>query len=588
LRKISLLFYIVFGILLSIITLPIHTPYTNYFFQVTPNLINIKLNFFTNKLILPRATFEIVILFLFSLLIPLYKNIIKIQIPQIFYLITALLSSIGIGITYDSITSYYQLLMGTLGIGYIYPFLKGKNIKILGNATFDKKILILFSLLTVLLTSYLGYVLYDHIVFNPDSAAELFTANTLAQGRLYAPAPVQIEPFFHYSIFVQNDRWISTFPLGHSLFLSLGALFKVPWIITPILAGFIIYLTWNIAFKCYNREVAWLSVILLFTSPFFILASSEYLNHITALFCFTLFLYGFVCWHEKPTFSNVLIMALGMGFCAITRPLTALGLHTPFIVYLIIKVNKRNLKYIVYLALVTIFILSLQGYFNYQTTGEWLTFGYEARFGNEHNPGFGISPTGRPHTITKGIGHAIEQIILLNRHLYCWPIPSLFFIFVLFTYKYYNWWDKLFVTAFIGLIVAYITYWYYENFFGPRFLLEATVILCILTARGVHSLKIPFLLVPIFGIYTLYSTIKGEIPQRLKLWQAPAKPIVEYFKHKDKLKNNEKSVWIVHGVTATTQAYIDPFLQQGPIFINTSPQSKQIIDSFKGKIYQLK
>lgn len=518
--------------------------------------------------------------------VPLYRRQLKflISTPRYWVLGTGILAITCFGITKDAILIFYQLLFGSFATLCLFPLCYRKEEQS-GWNSFERIPWWIFPLLLFFITCTISTVLYEHLPFNMDSAAELFTARTLRSGRTSVnPPPFECREYMeHQGLLVYQGHWMSQFPPGHALILAIGMLFNAAWMIGPISAALTAIFCYRIADICFDRATARLAVFLFCASPFVVLYSSEYLNHSTALFFFSLGLYGFARWWNDNKASSAALSGSGIGYCAITRPLTALGLTLPLAILGLWKIiQTRDFRLCTHRLLsslcgvvVSILFICLFGAYNKYTTGDFLTSGYVAHFGTGHNPGFGTAPNGKPHTIGKGIGSVIENIVLLNRHLFDLPFPSLLFLLIFFLLPYKRrMWDYLFLGCFTGLLLAYMTYWYHENFFGPRFMFEASLILCCLTARGIAALgaKLTRLSVAptiiVLVSYMITLTVQSDLFQRFRLWRASAAPIsaILHFQseHSDP---NLADVFLIEGNYSSAVAYFDPELRFGPFLI---------------------
>jgi hypothetical protein len=122
--------------------------------------------------------------------------------------------------------------------------------------------------------------------------------------------------------------------------------------------------------------------------------------------------------------------------------------------------------------------------FNSATNGSALVFGYHVLWGRGHDPGFGRSGWGEPHTPLLGLLNTFDNLVLLNQYLFEWPFPSLLFVAVLFALRASNRWDALLLASGVSLAVFHLFYWYQDLCFGPRFVYEASVSWLALSARG--------------------------------------------------------------------------------------------------------
>ena len=177
-----------------------------------------------------------------------------------------------------------------------------------------------------------------------------------------------------------------------------------------------------------------------------------------------------------------------MGICFNARMLTAIGVVIPYAVYAIYLIFKQPRIFIprfaVMLSIFLVFVVILLG-FNYYTNGSPLLFGYEALHGKQHNPGFGHSAWGEPHTPLKGLTQDLNDLNAINKYLFEWCIPSTFFAMLFFMGVRRSKWDYILVSSVFSLPFVYFFYWYQGWCFGPRFAYESTLPLILLTARGI-------------------------------------------------------------------------------------------------------
>ena len=139
-----------------------------------------------------------------------------------------------------------------------------------------------------------------------------------------------------------------------------------------------------------------------------------------------------------------------------------------------------------------------------------------------------------------------------------------------------------------------MTYWYHENFFGPRFMFELSVILCCLTARGIKAFEIqlPKLrLLPITALllpYMIALTVQTDLVQRSKLWRestAPIRAIMSFeSKHFELASSN---VYLIDGNYSSAVAHIDPTLHQSPILIKEGENAIECAKLLGSRIFKV-
>lgn len=346
------------------------------------------------------------------------------------------------------------------------------------------------------LTNLASYSLFDHIPHTMDSIAQVFHGKIFAEGMATAPSPAHREFFDlvnsrEQTTMINNGKWYSQFPPGHSFLLMLGHFFDAPWIINPLLGSLTIVLLYFLGKELYGETIGRLSAVLAALSPFIFFMSSEFMNHASALFFFTAFVLYFAKTVRTGKIIHAIVAGAALGMILNIRPLTAFALAIPFCIYgtflLMTKFKELWSPFLAIVLMVLVFAGLLFG-FNALTNGGPFLFGYEVLYGSKHNPGFGNGPWGEPHTPLKGLHQTLNDLNGVNKFLFEWPVPSLIFVFLLFASITKNKWDYLLLAAFVSLAVAYFFYWFQEWRFGPRFLYESSAALILLTARGIQRL----------------------------------------------------------------------------------------------------
>lgn len=346
--------------------------------------------------------------------------------------------------------------------------------------------------LCFLITGTIAYTVLDHMPHVQDSIAQLFHAKIFKLGKLYA-TPHPLKEFFDYNHVINDGKWYSQYPPGHTLLLLLGLLGGMPWLIGPLLGTlsfFVFFLLVNELYR--DHKTTYLSTILFFCSPFFLFMSSSHMNHNSTMFFIVLFLYCYARIFSSRSHLPALFAGLSLGYALAVRPLTAVAIGFPFLANLIFATFKtktlksRNLfALLTGLSLIVLLLLC----FNYFTNGDPLLFGYQQKY---QTAGFlGNAQGGPPHTIKGGVINTSNNLIGLNNYLFEWPVPSLVFIFIFISLPFRNKgkWDFLFLAASLVLITSYFFYYHQDNIFGPRFYYSLLPFLIILTVRG-------FLLLP--------------------------------------------------------------------------------------------
>jgi hypothetical protein len=342
-------------------------------------------------------------------------------------------------------------------------------------------------LLVFVPANLVSYFVFEHVPHVQDSIAQLFQAILFANGRVSSPAPPHAD-FFEQTFVMNGPEWYSMYPPGHSAMLAVGVFAGMPWIVNPLLGGLAVVLLYLLGKEVYGEVTGRIAASLAAVSPFVLFMSSEFMNHSSSLVFVILFLLGYARLVREPSWPAATVAGIGLGAAVCVRPLTAVALAVPFVVYalaLVLRAPRRFLPPFVLLALSA--AVPLAGFlaYNQQTTGDPFTPGYLSA---GHSLGFGRGAWGPAHTPLRGLAHALIDLNALQKHLFEWPLPSLLLAAIPFALSRRGGWDWLLLTSWLSLVVAYFFYWFEHICFGPRFHFEAVAALTLLTAHGVHRL----------------------------------------------------------------------------------------------------
>ena len=341
-----------------------------------------------------------------------------------------------------------------------------------------------------LATGLIAYTVLDGIPHVEDSIAQLFQAKIFKEGRLYAPLPPHKE-FFDYTNIINDEKWYSQYPPGHSLLLTAGLLIGAPWLTGPLLGTLSLLLFFLVTRTMYSdHRILTMGSCLLLFSPFFLFMSSSYMNHSSTLFFLLLFLYAYLKIFSSDSRLYPLLAGLSLGYAVTIRPLDAVAFSAPFMCYaLYCLYRKREIstQQMVYFVIGTSFMVLLLLTYNKLTTGHPFVFGYQKKY---QSLGFlGASQFGPPHTLKGGVINTSNNLIGLNQYLFEWPLPSLMFILIFLAISVKkNRWDYLMLSSSLTLMVSYAFYFYQDLCFGPRNYYSLTPFLIMFTARGVLEL----------------------------------------------------------------------------------------------------
>ena len=236
------------------------------------------------------------------------------------------------------------------------------------------------------------------------------------------------------------------------------------------------------------------------------------MSHVSVMFFVCLFVLFFARTINRGRFYHPLIAGASLGMALNGRPMTALALCVPFAVYALVLLIRRFRKYAFRFSIMLATVLAFVGIlllFNYLTNGNPFLFGYIEKYGEGHYPGFGHSPWGAAHNPDKGLHQNLDNLNALNKYLFEWPIPCLFFAFLLFASMPKSKWDYLLMSSFWALSIAYFFYFFQSWYMGPRYMYESSFAAILLTSRGI--LRTPALVNGTFGLKAPPERVKAVV-----------------------------------------------------------------------------
>ena len=390
----------------------------------------------------------------------------------------------------------YSLILGSIGVVLCFRGLIGMQFSRLN--TFLPRLFLwmhnlrprLFLIWTfigcILMCGSISWHIFDGVPGFIDSCIYMFQARLFAHGMLSAPIPPEPQ-FFGAAHTILSDKWYTMYPPGYPTILALGVLFRISWLVNPLLGALTVVCIYLLAKELYGDDTAKLSAVLACTSSFFLFMSSEFASHTSTLFFVTLAFLSFV-WivKKKRPLLSALVCGTCIGIALLCRPYTTAWICVPMGIAAIVIRKELSFRHILigFIPIIVACIAFLA--YNNATTGNPLLFGYIALHGKKHYPGFHKALwSSQFHTITHGVKYVFGYLNALSYYLFEWPMSSLFFACFFLAYGKKKFWEWLLVGWIAALLVGHFFYFFNKLDFGPRFVYESLPALILLTSRGV-------------------------------------------------------------------------------------------------------
>ena len=356
--------------------------------------------------------------------------------------------------------------------------------------------MVLLGLVVVFVGVFFSWRLFGLEPLTIDELSLQWQGRLLASGRLYAVAERFPEFFSTTQTVIVDGRWFTHFPIGPAALLSPGVAAGVPWLVNPLLAAAGAVIVYRFL-AATTAEVEARAVALLFAaSPFVSFMAATQLDHLPALVAIWAAVAALPGWTASTSPSQArryaAVIGGGLGVAATIRPYDAA--LTAFVIGLFqlreLRRDRALAGSLVAQVLAGCVPVAVLLAANAATTGDPLTFAYDALNGHSHRPGFHVDPMGELHTPRRGIFNVSAYLLRLDATLLGWQVPALLLVIAaLALQRTSTRWDELCLGVLGALLVGYWYFWGEGRALGPRFLFTAAPVFLLYVARFAGALR---------------------------------------------------------------------------------------------------
>ena len=250
-----------------------------------------------------------------------------------------------------------------------------------------------------------------------DESSYVLQADIFARGRWTVPSP-PIPEFFEQPHVLVVPAVASKYPPGHALLLTLGSLGGFHAAVPLLLSGATAALIFALAARLTNPWVALITWLLWVTAPIVLKFQPGYYSEVTTA---SLMLASWWClmeWRLARRRRWLLLMALAIGWGAITRPLTMLALAIPIGIVVVRDVVRFRLWKDLGLAFVVgTAVLAVLPLWSAKTTGDWKLWPvelYRRDYMPHDKPGF-VADTSPPRRAVSPVVKDLNDYFLWAR-----------------------------------------------------------------------------------------------------------------------------------------------------------------------------
>jgi hypothetical protein len=322
-----------------------------------------------------------------------------------------------------------------------------------------------------------GYALVGRAVFagRPlliDEIVQMLQARIFQEGRLWRP--VAAEPAFESLMLVVDvaGKWFGQFPPGWSVLLVPFDALGVSWLAAPVLGALAV-----LAFAAWQRAAEpdaatrFGGLLLFATAPFFVFLAASHMNHVPMLACVLL---GAAATARVAAGAGVrpaLLAGAGFGVAATIRPFDALAWCAPAGLWLLGSTwrDARRRWLLGWFCVAAGVPVLAFFWYNAQTTGHPLLFGYEQLWGPSHRLGFHDAPWGPPHTPARGLTLVHGAFVRLQTYGFEGLVPAVSAaVLGLVLWPRFSAADRYLAATAVLTTFFYFLYWHDGFFLGPR------------------------------------------------------------------------------------------------------------------------
>lgn len=329
--------------------------------------------------------------------------------------------------------------------------------------------------LITLLVLATGWFVLQEFPNSGDEYAYLYQAETLAQGRLWNPAPPQPDSFAFNYIVHERGRAYSSFPVGWPLMLALAPVASLPaWLVNPILGTISLWLIVRLGTRLHNVRVGILAAAIVAVSGFFLFNAASYFSH---TFCSVLLLGAAVLAAREDRVRWWIPMAIGflLGWAVLARYFTAVVAAIPVIV-LMLRDRTPMVRTLTLCALGGLPWITVLAFYNLSLNGSpWELTTLPSTMGLWFAPKF--------------LGRGADILSTQMLRLVLWTPPLLLFVYIYALARAPRTVRRGLID-WMPVLMAAALYCYTErggNQYGPRFYYETFPFLVVFTAAAVFK-----------------------------------------------------------------------------------------------------
>ena len=195
------------------------------------------------------------------------------------------------------------------------------------------------------MSAVISRTVFERLPHLEDEVAYLYQARVFAGGSIVIDSPEPRRAFWQPFVVDSEGTRFSKYTPGWSAQLAAGTLMGQEWIINAFFSALTVAVVYRLGREVYNSDTGVIAAALTAFSPMALLLSGTLMGHTSALFWTTLFLYAY--WRIERRHHAIrwgLIAGLALGILVSARPLTALAVAIPLIVWSGVRIVRATAR----------------------------------------------------------------------------------------------------------------------------------------------------------------------------------------------------------------------------------------------------
>jgi len=366
------------------------------------------------------------------------------------------------------------------------------------------------------MSALVSRAVFERLPHLEDEVAYLFQAKTLAGGQLTVAIPEPRRAYWQPFVvdYDETGQRFGKYPPGWPLLLAAGVLSGQAWLVNALFAAMTVALVYRLGRELFSPDTGAIAAALTAFSPMALLLNGTLMGHTAALWTAVLFMYALLRVERgRGALRWGALGGLALGLLVINRPLTAVGVAAPFVVYAALRLLAalrggwrpfaQALRPLLALAAITLIVGAAVPLYSYAATGDPTKNLYTLVWPYDR-VGFGECCGRSGHTIEKGIRHLRFDLSLMAADLYGWQVgritpelqahlrtesgywPPLGLSWLLLPFGLLagarRRWTWLLALSAISLMAAHLAYWIGAQRYSTRYYFEALAALSLISA----------------------------------------------------------------------------------------------------------